>query len=495
MHTISKSDFLIFNECSSLFWFFKYHKERLAIHSPIPFEEQRKQQGQEAELYARNLFIGGVLVQNHEISAVNLTTALIKSNTEVIFQAAFKYNDLMAITDIIIWNSEYQAWDLFEVKGSSSRRVKKKTHLIDATFQKIVIEGSGLKLSNIYLIELNKEYIRRGEIQVDELFQISEITTEVLDLEDHVRHEIVEAREFLKKPEPNSCECRYKGRSKHCPAFLYLYPDVPEYSVYDLVGIGNSKAKLKALVDEGVIDIKDIRDDHDLTTRHRNQWRVHITQEPIIRYEKIKKELEKLVYPIYFLDYETHSSAIPKYDYTYPYQQVVFQYSIHVVYENGDVEHKEFLHKSNETPMHIVSMRLREDIGDEGSVVVWNKTFESSCNKDLASMNSGNEEFLLSLNHRMFDLMNIFRKQYYLHDDFKGSYSIKKVLPVLCPELNYEELNISEGGTASIKYEEAIFGNISENDRKKIFNDLLKYCHLDTWAMVRIWEELKKLIK
>ena len=493
MRSISKSDFLIFKECSSFFWFLKYHKERLAIHSPIPFEEQRKHQGKEAELYARNLFNGGVLVQNHEISALKLTTALIKSNTEVIFQAAFKYNDLMAITDIIIWNSEYQAWDLYEVKGSSSKEIKKETHLIDVTFQKIVLEGSGLNLSNIYLIELNKDYIREGDIQVDELFQISKITTEVLELEDQVSRDIEEARRLLHLPEPNSCECRYKGRSKHCSAFPYLYPEVPEYSVYDLVSIGNSKAKLKALVDEGIIDIKDIREDHDLTDRHRNQWRVHIKQKPIIRFDKIKKELDKLVYPIYFLDYETLSSAVPKYDFTYPYQQVVFQYSVHVVYENGELEHNEFLHKLIETPMQVVANRLSEDIGDNGSVIVWNKTFESTCNKDLASVNPELEEFLFGLNDRMFDLMDIFRKQYYLHDDFKGSYSIKKVLPVMCPELDYGELSISEGGTASIKYEEAMFGNLTEVERQKTFDDLLKYCHLDTWAMVRIWQELTKV--
>jgi hypothetical protein len=237
-----------------------------------------------------------------------------------------------------------------------------------------------------------------------------------------------------------------------------------------------------------------VPEDHDLLPKHKNQRWVHVNNDVIFDKAKIITAFESLVYPLYFLDYETLPSAIPKFKGTYPYQQVVVQYSLHILNIDGKIEHREFLHCDNITPIPIVSQRLREDIGDEGSIVIWNRSFEGKCHKDLAKANPDLESFLLGLNDRIFDLMVLFKKQYYLHDDFRGKSSIKDVLPVMCPELSYADLEISNGSLACLRYEEAIFGDLTDNEKKVIFSELLKYCKLDTWAMVRIFQELEKLI-
>ena len=491
---ISKSDFLSFIDCSSYFWFRKKKPDVVTNSNEDLFTERLKAQGQIVEIIARGLFPEAILIKEFGIEAVKETKELLDKGNKAFFQATFEFDGLLTMTDVLIWNDMFQAWDLYEIKASSPHEVKKDKHLIDSSFQRIVLEGAGIRVANVYLIELNRDYYLQEELDIDKLFTISEITTEVIDIEEGVKADIQAAKSLLDQPEPKDCSCKYKGRSRHCQIFPYLYPETPDYSVYDFNSIGTSKKRLAALVDSGILSISDVPEDHDLLPKHKNQRWVHVNNDVIFDKAKIRTAFESLVYPLYFLDYETLPSAIPKFKGTYPYQQVVVQYSLHILNIDGKVEHREFLHYDNTTPIHIVSQRLRGDIGDEGSVVVWNRSFEGKCHKDLAEANPNLESFLLGLNDRIFDLMVMFKKQYYLHDDFRGKSSIKDVLPVMCPELSYSDLEISNGSLACMKYEEAIFGNIAEDEKKAILDGLLEYCKLDTWAMVRIFQELGNMV-
>ena len=492
--TISKSDFLKFKECSSLFWFRKNAPTMLSKEKEDPFVDRIKAQGQIVEIVARGLFQEAILIKEFGIEAVKETKELLDKGSKAFFQATFEFDGLLTMTDVLIWNDMFKAWDLYEIKASSSHDVKNDIHLLDASFQRIVLEGVDIRVANVYLIELNRDYYLQEELDIDKLFTISEITTEVIDIEEGVKADIQAAKSLLDQPEPKDCSCKYKGRSRHCQVFPYLYPETPDYSVYDFNSIGTSKKRLAALVDSGILSISDVPEDHDLLPKHKNQRWVHVNKDVIFDKAKIRTAFDNLVYPLYFLDYETLPSAIPKFRGTYPYQQVVVQYSLHILNIEGKVGHREFLHCDNTTPIHIVSQRLREDIGDEGSIVIWNRSFEGKCHKDLAKANPDLESFLLGLNDRIFDLMVLFKNQYYLHDDFRGKSSIKDVLPVMCPELSYKELAISNGSLACMRYEEAIFGNLTYVEKKAIFNELLKYCELDTWAMVRIFQELVKMV-
>ena len=231
----SKSDFLSFNDCSSYFWFNKKKPDIVPNSKEDLFEERLKAQGQIVELVARGLFSEAILIKEFGIEAVKETKELLDKGHRAFFQATFEFDGLLTMTDVLLWNDMYQAWDLYEIKASSSNDSKKDIHLIDASFQRIVLKGAGIRVANVYLIELNRDYYLQEELDIDKLFTISEITTEVIDIEDGVKADIQAAKSLLGQPEPKDCSCKYNGRSRHCQMFPYLYPNTPNYSVYDLI--------------------------------------------------------------------------------------------------------------------------------------------------------------------------------------------------------------------------------------------------------------------
>lgn len=492
--TLTKSDYLQYRECPSSLWFYKNAPQLLEAEKKDPFIERLKGQGYKVELCARKLYPEATLIIGQPSKAAALTKERIAAGTQQLFQAGFMANGLFASCDILLYNDLLDAWDIIEVKSSTASMKKKTEHLYDAAFQRLVAQSAGLRIANVYLLELNKDYRLEGELNLEVLFEMSEITTECIDREAQVSAEVQAALSLLSGPQPQECSCKYKGRSRHCRAFAHIYPEVPAYSVYDLQAVGRSKSKLKELVDGGHLCLEDLPTDIKLNSKHSLQVEVAKNKSTILREAVIAKQLENLQYPLYFLDYETLACGIPVYEETYPYQQTVFQYSLHIVHENGHIEHKEYIHREASTPVHTVAEKLRADIGDVGSVIVWNQSFEGKCNSDLANVNPQLTEFLEGINARIFDLMKIFQRMEYLVDEFRGRYSIKKILPVMCPELDYNTLEVSNGGEAVVVYEELIFGNTPDNEKAEKYKDLLAYCKLDTWAMVRIFQELEALV-
>ena len=210
--------------------------------------------------------------------------------------------------------------------------------------------------------------------------------------------------------------------------------------------------------------------------------------------EHSQKHLEQLVYPIYFLDYETYPAAVPVFDGCYPYQQVPIQYSLHIQEEPGCIQvHKEYLHNDRSNPIPILAQSLRSHMGDTGSVVVWNASFEGKCHEDMAKQFPELSDFLLGVNDRFYDLEVPFRKQLYVRKEFLGKTSIKNILPVLVPDLSYKDLAIQDGGAACSAWKHMIFDNVSSSESQLIYDALLKYCELDTLAMVKILEFLRQV--
>jgi hypothetical protein len=252
---------------------------------------------------------------------------------------------------------------------------------------------------------------------------------------------------------------------------------------------------LREFIDASIFRIEDIPEGTKMTDSYRDQVLTWNRNEEIILKAEIKSLLDQLEFPLYFLDYETSSSAIPYYEGIKPYMHVPFQYSLHIINEmDGEVQHAEYLHTGCDNPMHGLSNRLREHIHDTGTIIVWNKSFESKCNQNMSIVVRDHSAFLDGLNLRLFDLMEIFSKRYYVHKDFKGSYSIKKVLPVLVPDLKYEGLAIADGGTATTKWKQMVFDIDDENEKERIGQDLRAYCKLDTLAMVEIFRSLMKIM-
>ena len=305
-----------------------------------------------------------------------------------------------------------------------------------------------------------------------------------------------DALEYIhKKDEPKTCSCRHKTKSNHCPTFTYFNPDIPEYSIYNLTRV--SEKKVNSLVDMDVFELKDIPEDFKLTEKQQNQVTAHLVKEALVDKERIQEELEKLKFPLYFLDYETVSTAIPIFENTWPYQQVAFQYSLHVQ-DAPDTKprHFEYLaQKKDGHPIPGLLSQMKSDIGPIGSVIVWNKGFEMARNKEMAKDYPEYKDFLLGVNERVYDLMEIFSTQLHVHPDYHGSVSIKYVLPVLAPELSYKNLeDIQNGGIATLRWYESVAKDMTEAKRQEIYKNLIVYCELDTFAMYRIYQYLISII-
>lgn len=494
--TLTKTDYLIYRDCAKNAWV-KIHKPEIYFQSELSeFEKHIIETGNEVELVARKLFPKGILIEGRGGESQKITQDYILNKKSVLFQPVFLKEEFLAAIDILKFNEETNSYSIYEVKASNE--VDDKTHFYDLAFQANLLRKTGLKVARINLIHLNSEYVRSGDLDIIKLFKIDDVSEEINKICDDVALEMEKALIYLSNnSEPSGpCSCIYKGRSNHCTTFSYSNPQVPEYSVHDISRIGSSKKKLIELIDSNIFHIKDVPEHIKLSEIQRNQVDAHIFDKVLIKKNKIEEELKGLTFPLYFLDYETFPSAIPRFDGFSPYQQIPFQYSLHVLESpDSELKHFEFLHSEISDPSRPFVKSLQNHIGNVGSIIVWSKKFECMINKELAERIPEVHSFIESINSRTYDLMDIFSKQHYVHKDFKGSASIKKVLPVIAPELNYKELEIKEGGTAAQSWNKIISADFDKIKKEKIIQDLKTYCSFDTYAMFAIWKTLKNLVK
>ncbi len=492
---LSKTDFILFRECPKNTWF-KVHKPDLYFKEELSdFEKHIIETGNEVELVARKLYPKGVMVEGRDEAAQKKTAELIAKKEAVIFQAVFVKDGFIAAVDILEYNQATKAWDITEIKASNE--MDKKRHTYDLAFQVNLLKRCGLEIGAIYLMHLDSEYHRAGELDLVGLFKKDDLTKEIGELAREIGPEMEAALKYIssEKEPPGSCVCLYKGRSNHCTTFHHSNPQVPAYSVHDIVRIGLSKKKLAELIDGNNFHIHQVPEDLELSEPQRNQVNAYIWDKVMLDKANVRKELGALQYPLYFIDYETFPSAVPMFDRFSPYQQIPFQYSLFVQDKPGaKLKHFEFLHDKPGDPSGDFVKAMREQIGPKGNIIVWSKKFECTINKQIAERVPEAAAFIEDVNSRVYDLMDIFTKQYMVHKDFKGSTSIKKVLPVLVPELSYKDLEIQEGGKASSSWLQLFGDSLKAAEKAKLKKDMLAYCERDTMAMVRILEELQKAI-
>jgi hypothetical protein len=270
----------------------------------------------------------------------------------------------------------------------------------------------------------------------------------------------------------------------------YCWQHVPAYSVFNVFG----RDKLDGLLALNILDVRDLPPAFPLTDRQAIDIRSHVSGEMHVDRDAVAGFLDALEYPLYYLDYETIFPAIPLFDRSSTYQQVPFQFSLHVQkHPGGKVAHEEFLHTDGSDPRDDFIRALVESCGSRGSVIVYNMAFEARINRELAALFPQQAPALEAINTRMADLLVPFRSRYVYHPAMQGSASIKKVLPALVPELRYDDLAIGDGDTASHRYLKCLKNLVTEEDKRGIYADLKRYCAMDTWAEVRLIERLREL--
>jgi hypothetical protein len=424
------------------------HKFQPGLKNP---EDEMQQSifaaGTNVGVLAHQLFPGGENAEPPTPYEYHLSVAkteeLIKSGAEIIYEAAFNFEGILCALDLLV--KQDGQWHAFEVKGSTG---VKPQHIMDAALQYYVITQCGLPLADISIVHLNNQYIRRGALNVQELFNKVSIKEEVLELQEFIGNKAIELKQVLHdKVEP------MVEPGDHCYA-----PYECDFTNHCWKGI-TEEAK-------------------DYGNENLNK-------------EAIDEFMAELVYPLYFFDFETVMPAVPEFDESRPYQQLPFQYSLHIQHSpEADLHHEYFLGNGITDPREDLIKTLLSHIGNEGSIVVWNKTFEDSRLKELGRDFPEYSEAIESIRTRLVDLMVPFRKKQYYHPEFQGSYSIKKVLPVLVPELKYTDLEVQDGGSASLMY--AQLKDQDTETQTKHREGLLAYCEMDTLAMVKILEKISK---
>jgi hypothetical protein len=487
-HLLSKSSFIKGIQCDKQLYLYKYHYD--LMDKVTESQQAVFDRGTNVGILAQNLFPGGTTATEDPRKsdlAVNNTQKLIKQEANVIYEAAFLFNDILVISDIIV--KKGNEWSVYEVKSSTSIS---ETYLLDASIQYYVLKNCVLKIKDISIIYINNQYIRNGELDIQSLFNIETVKELVLTEQDFVEKETERLKLVLKKkhmpdiPIGPQCSNPYK-----CSFWGYCWKDVPEYSVFD---IANLKTEKKfELYNNGHVNLEDVPADFKLNENQRMQVESHINSKTFIDEEAVKDFITGIKYPIYFMDFETFMPAVPLFDNSRPYQQIPFQYSLHYKKDkNAELEHFEFLADANGDPRLPFIKKLLDDTKAEGTILVYNKAFEvarlNEISRDFPEFDKEIDERV----NRIVDLMIPFQKKYYYTPEMKGSYSIKYVLPALVPDMNYNELEIREGGTASIAFESLYY----ETDLFKtaeIRKNLLEYCKMDTLAMVEILNKLEEL--
>lgn len=495
MFYFSKSKYCQIWQCPRNLWINKYKPELREID---PALQARFDAGNVVGDMAMGLFGDFVEITSYKPDGSldlnrmkQLTKQYINEGVENICEASFDFNGLYCAVDIL--RKQDDGYAIYEVKSSSHFS---HIYAVDVAYQKYVLENCGVKITGTYLIHIDTSYVRGAELDIKKFFKIVDISEEVNDEYQNVPSLLKKAENVYKmKTEPTTdiglhCfdpyECAFWG---HCTEHL------PRPNVFDLYRI-TTKAALKYYY-AGITDFNQLLCDTNIKNEKWIMQMLHATEErkPYIFKEGIKDFLSELSYPIYFLDFETIQAIVPEYEGTKPYQQITFQYSLHYIeYEGGPLLHKEFLAESGTDPRRAIAERLCEDIPMNVCVTAYNKGFECGRIKELAATFPDLSEHLLNIQSNIKDLLTPFQSGYYYNKDMGGSFSIKSVLPALFPNdpaLDYHNLDqIHNGGEAMTIFPQ--IKDMSPEDQATTRHNLLKYCELDTYAMVKLWEKLKE---
>ncbi len=488
-HLLSKSSFIKGLQCEKHLYLYKYHYNEMD-----EFSEMQKaifQRGTNVGILAQELFPGGTTATEGSPPAykkgIKKTGELTQQGGKIIYEAAFQFNEVLAINDIIVRDGS--KWNAYEVKSSTSIS---ETYLNDAALQYYVISNSGIEINDFSIIHINNQYIRKGELDINELFTIQSVIDSILPMQNFIEENVERLKKVISKREMPGIDIGEHCHNPYtCGFFNYCRKHIPEDSIFDFSGM-HLKKKYE-LYRDGIIKLDDVPDDYSLNKNNGIQLDVYKSGEPLIDKDAIENFLSDLNYPLFFMDFETFQPAVPLYDNSKPYQQIPFQYSIHLKgKKGGELKHFEFLSEPGEDPRVKFIEGLLNDAKGKGDIIVYNKSFEITRLKEIARDFPQDADEIEKLILRIRDLMIPFQRKYYYAPEMKGSYSIKAVLPSLVPELSYDELEINEGGLASITFEslqtETDMMIIAETRKQ-----LLEYCKLDTLAMVKILEKLEKI--
>ncbi len=486
---LSKSKYCKGFQCPKILWLNKYKPEVGEDVLPEAVLANGNMVGDLARGYYGDYSL--VEFSNDKKAMCDQTLKYIDDGAINIAEASFIYDGLYCAVDIL--HKDEDGWDIVEVKSS--------THVSpiyeeDMSFQYYVLTKCGINVKKVFNMHINNKYVRHGDLNLKGLFNVIDYTDSSVSRFASVEKNIADIRAYvIDETERHKDIGIYCHTPYDCAYWKYCSKHVPEKSVFNV-----SRLQLQKKYDlyhKGIISYSDLFDNsYLLNAKQKLQVETDLKDLPEhIEKNEIKKFLDTLTYPIYHLDFETYQEAIPKFEGGVPYSQIPFQYSLHIEHEDGTLEHKEFLAKEGTDPRRALAESLCNDIPKDVCSLAYNMSFERRVILQLSEDFPDLAEHLLNIRDNMHDLMIPFSKGYYYSKDMQGSYSIKYVLPAIYPddpELDYHNLDgVHNGSEASNAF--ATMTEHTEEEIKEIRKNLLKYCGLDTFAMVKVLGYLKKV--
>lgn len=482
-HKISKSRYLKGLQCRKLLW--------LAVHEPEAEElkpdimaEHRFATGRKVGALARDRFPGGVLVENTNDFQkwLKATSDAIRDGEHVIYEAAFSNNNVFVAVDIL--RKSGNKWDIIEVKSGLS---VKETHIDDLIIQLWLLEKVGVELNKTYVMTLNRDYVHAKS---EDLFKLHDVTEQVRARVHEAEANLPDFQSALSGIMPDIPIGKHCAAPYDCPFKNRCWPKLPEHHISTLYRL-NKDTAFDLEHDKGIVEIRHLLDEIELNPLQRRQVDA-VKSGQVFVSKDLKEELKKIKPPVAYLDFETIMPAIPLFQGDRPYQPIPAQFSCHIENDKGDVRHFEWIATGNSDPRIEMVDKLLEACEGAKTIVAYNAKFEKMCLDSIARSVPEMADRLLALKDRFFDLLPLVRNNVY-DPEFKGSFSIKSVLPALVPEASYQDLEVANGMIASIRLEQFITEEFEHDAGKTIVADLLKYCAMDSQALVLLRYALKGL--
>jgi hypothetical protein len=487
---LTKSKYLNGLQCLRLLWIAVNDKGRM----PEVEEAQQKlfDEGHIVGNYAKKLFPNGIDIPIEDFKGNLEQTKKLLTENKPLFEPSFLVDRLYSRADILEPTKE--GWNIIEVKSSTE---VKDVNRQDIAFQKYVYEKAGLKINKCFILHINNQYTKQGEINLSELFAKEDVSQSVEEEIKLIPERVKLFLDIIDSKEPTIKIGDFCGKPYECSMKSQCWAFLPkENCVFDLYRGGK---KSWELFERNILAIKDIPENEKLNDKQQIQLKCEKTNRPHINLSAIQEFFKTLEYPLYFLDFETYQTAIPLYDGLRPYQQIPFQFSVHKIDKNGKKTHFSFISAGSKDPRKKFVNAIKRKLGIKGSVIVYNQVFEEGRLKELGELFPLEKERIESIILRMRDLLIPFRNFDYYNRKQEGSASIKYVLPALT-DMTYKGMEIANGAQASIRYAYITHGKIDgtkakREEIKKVRDDLKKYCQLDTEAMIEVMEKLKANIE
>jgi len=483
---LSKSRFIAGLQCPKRLYLSVYPSEMLGNNVDVG-ESLPMINGYAVGEVACKLYPGVMVEYDSGLSAaIKKTSELVADeNVQRIHEATFSFDNILVRVDLL--ERTKTGWILTEVKAATS---VKEYYLNDTAVQAWVLQGCGLKLDAVCLMHLNNQFVYQGDGYYEGLLHAEDITQRIESRIQGIKIQKDAFMDMLSGDEPDVAMGSQCYSPFECDFCSYCQPkNLPEYPVTVLPNLREPK---KSILLSEYSDVRDIPESELTNEKHLRVWQATCDGEEKVDIAEAKT-LNDLPWPRYYIDFETIALAVPRWKGVRPYAQVPFQWSCHIHHKDGRMEHVEFLDVTGNDPRRACAEGLVKHIGNDGVLIAYNAGFEKRVIRELAEMYPDLSESLLEMNERFFDLLPLARNAYY-HPSQKGSWSIKAVLPALVPELNYKDLDgVQDGGGAQLAWIEA--ARSDKNKQQSIANQLLEYCKLDTWAMVKIVDALLERVK